>query len=87
MQELLAELFWRNDVIDEQAARLCETLPGYREAEQRYSDTSRQIREIIGPELYDQFYAQLMRYTGYEVQAYYSLGLGLRREMVQAFGL
>lgn len=83
MQDLLAELLWRNVEIDEAADRLRKTLPGSSEAERAYDDLSEQIREIAGPELYDRYFTQLMRHTGYEVRAYYALGLGLRGEMVQ----
>ncbi len=87
MQDLFTELLWKNELIDEKAAQLCEALPGYHEAEQHFFDTAQQIRDIVGSELYDQFYTQLMRYTGYEVQAYYSLGVGLRTEMAQKLTL
>ena len=87
MQDLLAELLWRNVEIDEAAARLCQTLPGFSEAKQAYAGLSEQLRKIAGYDLYCQYFAQLMRYTSYEAQAYYSLGLGLREEMVRALGV
>ena len=45
------------------------------------------MRDLGGHDLYDQYFAQLIRYTGYEVQSYYSLGLGLREDLVQALGV
>ena len=84
MQDLLDNLLWSNNEIDEAASRLCRTLPGFAETEQAYDALSEQIRAIAGPELYDRFYNCLMRYTGYEVQSYYSLGLGLREELARA---
>lgn len=87
MQDLLSELLWQNEEIDEAAARLCALLPGYCEAEQQYDAAVRRVRELIGPEPYEEFYRQFMRYTNYEVRAYYSLGLGLREELVRALGL
>ena len=87
MQELLAELLWKNGEVDEAAARLRETLPGFSEAERDYDSLSTQIRDRLGPELYDRYFAGLMRYSEYEVRAYYSLGLGLREEMARALGL
>ena len=87
MQDLLAELLWRNVEIDEAAARLCQALPGFSEAKQAYDGLSEQLRKIAGHDLYDQYFAELIRYTGYEVQSYYSLGLGLREEMVRALGV
>lgn len=87
MQDLLTELLWKNVEVNEAAARLCRSLPGFSEAEQEYDELAERIRSIAGPELYDQYFVQLMRRTGYEVQAYYSLGLGLRREIIQALDL
>lgn len=87
MQDLLAELLWRNPEIDEAAAQLRKTLPGFSEAEKNYDALAKQVRQAAGPGLYDRYFTQLMRYTNYEVQAYYSLGLGLRAEMVKALGV
>ena len=87
MQELLTELLWKNVEIDEAADRLRKTLPGFSEAEHAYSDLAKQVRAAAGPELYDQYFTQLMRYSEYEVQSYYSLGLGLRGKMVRALNL
>ena len=84
MQDMLAQLLWRNTEIDEAADRLRQTLPGFHEAEQDYDDLAKQIRAVAGYDLYDRYFAQLIRYTNYEVQAYYSLGLGLREDMVRA---
>ena len=87
MQDLLTELLLQNQEIDEAANRLCNTLPGFAEAQQEYGGLADQIRAAAGPELYDRFYSQLMRYTGYEVRAYYFLGLGLREELARALDL
>ena len=38
-------------------------------------------------DLYDRYFSQLIRYTGYEVQAYYALGLGLRGALARELGL
>lgn len=84
MQDLLAELLLRNTEIDEAAAQLCRTLPGFSDAQQAYDSLAGQIRSAAGCDLYDRYFAQLMRYTNYEVQAYYSLGLGLRESIVKA---
>ena len=51
---------------------------------QAYDSLSEQLREIAGYDLYDRYFAQLIRYTSYEVQAYYALGLGLRADIVKA---
>lgn len=87
MQDLFAELLWRSVEIDEAAARLCQTLPGFQEAEQTYEVLSEQLRTAAGRDLYDHYFSQLIRYTNYEVQAYYSLGLGLREDIVKALGM
>ena len=86
MQELFAKLFWENEEILEQAARLRETMPGFFEVQQAYDALSEQLREAAGRDLYDKYFTQLIRYTNYEVQAYYSLGLGLREDITKALG-
>ena len=87
MQDLLVELLWRNAEIDEAADHLCQSLPGFSTAKQAYDDLSEQLRAAAGHDLYDRYFSQLIRYTGYEVQAYYSLGLGLREDVLQALGV
>ena len=87
MQDLIVELLWRNIEIDEAADRLRQTLPGFQEAKQTYHALAEQIQSIVGYDLYNQYFAQLMRYTNYEAQAYYSLGLGLREDVVKALGV
>lgn len=87
MQDLLVELLWRNAEIDEAADHLCQSLPGFSAAKLAYDDLSEQLRAAAGHDLYDRYFSQLIRYTGYEVQAYYSLGLGLREDVLQALGV
>ena len=77
----------RNAEIDEAADHLCQSLPGFSAAKQAYDDLSEQLRAAAGHDLYDRYFSQLIRYTGYEVQAYYSLGLGLREDVLQALGV
>lgn len=84
MQDLLTELLWRNTEIDKAADQLCKTLPGFQEARQAYHALADQIQAAAGFDLYDRYFTQLVHYTDYEVQAYYSLGLGLRQDIVQA---
>ena len=87
MQDLLVELLWRNAEIDEAADHLCQSLPGFSAAKQAYDDLSEQLRAAAGHDLYDRYFSQLISYTGYEVHAYYSLGLGLREDVLQALGV
>lgn len=87
MQDLFVELLWRNTEIDEAADRIRQTLPGFSAAQRGYDDLAEQIRAAAGCDLYDRYFTQLIRYTGYEVQAYYSLGLGLREDVVRALGV
>lgn len=83
MQELFAELFWENTEITEKAARLCESLPGFDAAQQEYEETAAKVRELVGYQLFDRLQQQSLRCTGYEVRAYYALGLGLREQVVR----
>ena len=87
MQDLLAELLWRNVEIDEAADRLRQTLPGFSQAQQAYENLAEQIQAAAGYDLYDRYFTQLTRYAGYEVQAYYSLGLGLREDLIRDLSL
>ena len=87
MQDLLVDLFWRNTEIDEAASRLCQTLPGFSNTKQIYDKLSEQVREAAGHSLFDEYFSQLIRYSNYEIQAYYSLGLGLRENIVKALGM
>ncbi|MCI9557174.1 MAG: hypothetical protein HFF53_09590 [Lawsonibacter sp.] len=87
MQDLFAELMWRNTEVDEAADRLRRTLPGFEDARRDYNTLAEQIRSAVGYELYERFSAQLSRYTSYDALSYYSLGLGLREEVVRAMGL
>lgn len=87
MQNLLAELFWKPEEITRGADQLCQTIPGYFEAKQEYDDMAEKIQSIVGYDLYDQFLTRLMRYTNYEVCAYYAFGLGLREDVVRALEL
>lgn len=58
MQDLLAQLLWRNTEIDEAAACLRQTLPGFQEAEQAYEALSEQLRAAAGHDLYDRYFTQ-----------------------------
>lgn len=87
MQELFTELFWESEEIPEKAARLCGALPGFDAAQRDYVEITKRIQSLVGYPLYDQFEQRFLRYTGYEVRAYYALGLGLREQVVQSLGL
>lgn len=87
MQDLFSELLWDNDQLPEAAARLCESLPGFEQVQRDYEEAARQIQELVGFHRFDQFQQLILRYTGYEVRAYYALGLGLRESLVRALEL
>lgn len=86
MQDLLVELFWRNPEIDAAADKLRRTLPGFAEAKQTYDALAEQVQGILGYDLYDRYFSQLMRYSSYELCAYYCLGLGLREDILRVLG-
>jgi len=87
MQDLLAKLLWDNEELHAAAAQLCEGQPGYLEAQQQYDKTAEKVQTLIGFELFDQFCSQLTCCNSYEVRAYYSLGLGLRKSVARALEL
>lgn len=87
MQDMLTEMLWTNTEIPDQAARLCETLPGFGAAQQEYDEALQKIQDLVGYQLCDQFCQRLFRYTSYEVRAYYALGLGLREALLRELGM
>ena len=69
-------------------AKFCERLRELRMErglKQREMAEHEQIQAAAGYDLYDRYFSQLMRYSAYELRAYYALGLGLRKE--EQFGL
>ena len=86
MQDILSNL-WCSDNIHQAAYQLREALPGFAEAQRDYDALAEQIQAAAGYDLYDRYFSQLMRYSAYELQAYYALGLGLRKELAQVLGL
>ena len=59
----------------------------FAEAQRDYDALAEQIQAAAGYDLYDRYFSQLMRYSAYELRAYYALGLGLRKELAQVLGL
>lgn len=86
MQEVLIKLFWGSEEIFQQADELCQALPGYSNAKREYDSIADTVQSLIGYDLYDQLYTKFTRFTGYEIQAYYTLGLGLRKELLHLLG-
>ena len=86
MQDILSNL-WCSDNIHQAAYQLREALPGFAEAQRDYDALAEQIQAAAGYDLYDRYFSQLMRYSAYELRAYYALGLGLRKEQAQVLGL
>lgn len=86
MQDILSNL-WCSDNIHQAAYQLREALPGFAEAQRDYDALAGQIQAAAGYDLYDRYFSQLMRYSAYELRAYYALGLGLRKELAQVLGL
>ena len=78
MQELFAELFWKNEEISHAVACLCKDIPGYQSAQRECNQILSQVQELIGFELCDQLLDRLTECSRYEEYAYYAIGLGLR---------
>ena len=87
MQELFSKLLWDNPDLCQKAERLRETLPGFQEAQREYNALAEQVQAAAGYDLYDRYFTQLMRYSDFEVRAYYALGLGLRGALARELGL
>ena len=86
MQDILSNL-WCSDNIHQAAYQLREALPGFAEAQRDYDALAEQIQAAAGYDLYDRYFTQLMRYSDFEVRAYYALGLGLRGALARELGL
>lgn len=84
MQDTLVKLFWGNEALFQKADELCRALPGYPDAKREYDSIAEMVEGIIGYDLYEQLYTKFMRFTDYELQAYYALGLGIREELMRA---
>lgn len=83
MQELFAELFWKNEEVPHAVFCLCESLPGYRSAKQECDKIIAQVQEIVGYELCNQLLERMAEQNRYGEYAYYAVGLGLREQAVR----
>lgn len=86
MQDVLIKLFWGNEELFQKADELCMALPGYSDAKRDYDSIAETVENLIGYDLYEQLYTKFMCFTDYEIKAYYSLGLGLRGELLRSLG-
>lgn len=86
MQDILLKSLWYNTELSHKACELSRTMPGYQEAAQAYEAIAKQVEDILGFELYDQYTSALMHFLDYDTFAWYALGLGLRKELVRMFG-
>lgn len=86
MQDILLKSLWYSTELSHKVRELSHAMPGYQEASQTYGAISQQVQDILGFELYDQYSTALMRFLDYDTFAWYSLGLGLREELVKMFG-
>ena len=87
MQELLSSLFRNNPEIDEAVARYCLGLPGYAAAKGQYDRVAARLADAVDFSLYDEFQTCLLRYTDFEVQAYFRFGLELRNNLILELNL
>lgn len=86
MQDILLKSLWYNSELSHKVCELSRAMPGYQEAAQAHEALAKQVKDILGFELYDQYTSALMRFSNYETYAWYALGLGLREELVKMFG-
>lgn len=84
MQDLLTKILWPSEEIHQAADQLRKAMPGFQEAKRTYDELAQQNCTAAGYDLYDRYFTQLMRYSSYEICAYYSLGLGLRGELFRS---
>lgn len=86
MQDIILESLWHSAELSRKVHELSRDMRGYQEAAQAYETIAKQVEDILGFELYDQYLSAQTRFSNYEVYAWYALGLGLRKELVQMFG-
>lgn len=85
MQDMILESLWHSAELSHKVSELSRAMPGYQEAAQAYEAIAKQVEDILGFELYDQYLSVQMRFSNYEVYAWYALGLKLREELVKMF--
>lgn len=83
MQDLLLHLLQENDEISHKVHELVHEAPGYQKTLQEYNAVARQVRAVLGYDLFDAYETALHCCSCYENTAYYALGLGLREELVK----
>ena len=66
MQELIAELLWKNEEISHVVACLCNDNPGYQSARREYDKIVSQVQDLIGYDLCNQLLERLAEYDRYE---------------------
>ena len=86
MQDILLKSLWYNTELSHKVRELSRAMPGYQEAAQAHEAIAKQLEDLLGFELYDQYSTALMRFLDYDAFAWYALGLGVRGELVQMFG-
>jgi len=87
MQELLSTLLRHNPEIDEAVARYCRSLPEYTAAKAQYEQAASRLADAVDFSLYDEFQTCLLRYTDFEVHAYFRFGLELRENLIRELNL
>lgn len=86
MQDILLKSLWYSTELSHKVRELSRAMPGYQEAAQAHEAAAKQLENILGFELYDQYSTALMRFLDYDTFAWYTLGLGVRGELVKMFG-
>lgn len=87
MQEFLSNLLRNNPEIDEAVARYCRRLPEYAAAKRQYEQAASRLADAVDFSVYDEFQTCLLRYTNFEVQAYFRFGLELRENLIRELNL
>lgn len=83
MSIIFADQFFDNPQLHQAVTDFCRSLPEYQSARQQWEATVAKVRPFLDFDLYDQMETDLLRYTNYEVYAYYAFGLGLRQELIR----
>lgn len=83
MQDLLKSILRQETETAQAAWALLKTLPDYNEARQELEKATEAIRARVDFSVYDAWESAWLACCSYELQTYFALGLGLRREFIR----
>ncbi len=87
MQNLLIRLLCNDEEISGKVCELSRAMPGYREMLETFRSAEAEVRAVLSAELYERYSSAVSLLNSYENWGYYTLGLGLREELIRSLDL